>query len=217
MEIEAKFLVPDEATFARMLQVRVLGPYEVRDTRTKHVRDRYLDTADRSFHNRNLFVRLREVSGGLLLTIKGTGAGVSEGSIHTRDEYETQVQGLDVSTWPPGDVRRMVEQTAQGKPLHDLFMLEQTRTVSNLYEGQRAVAELSLDDVTIHTASGPVRGYELEIELLPEGLLDDLRVLSRLLTGEYGLLPQPESKFERAMRLHVDDGRWTIDDGSNED
>ncbi|MDQ3705565.1 MAG: CYTH domain-containing protein [Chloroflexota bacterium] len=213
MEIEAKFLVPDEPTFALLQEVRALGPYEVRDTRTKSVRDRYLDTADYRFYNRNLFVRLREVASGLVLTIKGAGSGVSEGSIHTRDEYETEVPSLDVRTWPRGDVRRIVEETAQGKPLHDLFTLDQTRTISNLYEGQRAVAELSLDDVTIHTASGPLRGYELEIELLPEGLLDHLRVLSRLLTGEYGLLPQPKSKFERAMRLQVDDGRWTMDDG----
>jgi hypothetical protein len=32
-------------------------------------------------------------------------------------------------------------------------------------------------------------------------------VLSRLLTIQYGLLPQPESKFERAMRLQGDDRR----------
>jgi inorganic triphosphatase YgiF len=202
MEIEAKFIVPDEATFAGMLQVRAFGPYTVRDTRTKHVRDRYLDTADRSFYDRKLFVRLREVLGsGLLLTIKGAGSGVNEGSIHTREEYETQVPDLDLSTWPEGEVRRIVEETAQGKPMHDLFTLEQTRTVSNLYEGERAVAELSLDDVTIHAGTGPVRNYELEIELLPQGQLDDLRVLSRLLTGEYHLRPQPLSKFERAMRL----------------
>ncbi|HEX8600318.1 MAG TPA: CYTH domain-containing protein [Chloroflexia bacterium] len=207
MEIEAKFLVPDEATFAALQQVQALGPYVVRDTRTKHVHDCYLDTADRSFYKGNLFVRLREASGGLLLTIKGSGSGVSEGSIHTRDEYETQVSTLDVCTWPPGDVRRIMEETAQGKPLLDLFTLDQTRTVSTLYEGERAVAELSLDDVTIHTASRPVRGYELEVELLPEGVLDDLRALSRLLTGQYGLLPQPESKFQRAMRLQGDDRR----------
>ncbi len=208
MEIEAKFLAPDEATFAHMRQVRALGPYEVRDTRTKHVQDRYLDTMDLSFYNRNLFVRLREASGSLLLTIKGAGTGVTEGSIHTRDEYETHVTSLNVSTWPESDVRRIVEEVAQGKPLHDLFRLDQTRTVSNLYEGERVVAELSLDDVTIYAPTGPVRSYEVEIELLPEGHLDDLRALSRLLTGEYGLLPQPLSKFERAMRLRADDGRW---------
>ena len=202
METEAKFVVPDEAAFARLCQLKAIGPYSVRDTRTKHTHDRYLDTEDRSFFNRGLFVRLREVSGGdLLLTIKGLGLGVREGSIHTRDEYESQVSGLDVAGWPQGDVRRIVEETAQGKPLHDLFALDQTRTVSNLYQNGRAAAELSVDAVTFHTAAGPVDAYELEIELLPGGQLSDLRELSLLLTKEYHLLPQPLSKFERAMLL----------------
>lgn len=207
METEAKFIVPDEATFAALRKVTTLGPYTLTDTRNKHVRDRYLDTEDLSFYNHNLFVRLREVAGdGLLLTVKGAGPGVQEGSIHTRDEYETQVPGLDISTWPEGDVRRIVEATANGKPLRDLFTLDQTRTVSNLQQGDRAVAELSLDVVTIHTATGPVHAYELEIELKAEGQLEDLRVLSRLLTEEYGLLPQSLSKFERAMRLSIGNG-----------
>jgi inorganic triphosphatase YgiF len=208
METEAKFIVPDETTFAALRGLETLGPYTLANTRTKQVHDRYLDTEDLSFYNRELFVRLRAVSGGgLLLTIKGSGSGVQEGSIHTRDEYETQVTGLHVATWPEGDVRRIVAETAHGKPLHDLFTLDQTRTVSNLHDGDRVVAELSLDDVTIHTAARPVRAYELEIELLPDGLLDDLRALSRILTQEYGLLPQPVSKFERAMML-----KRTMDD-----
>jgi inorganic triphosphatase YgiF len=209
METEAKFIVPDEATFAALRSLETLGPYTLANTRAKQVHDRYLDTQDLSFYNRDLFVRLRAVSGGdLLLTIKGSGHGVQEGSIHVRDEYETHVTGLDVAAWPEGDVRRIVEEVAHGKPLHDLFTLDQTRTVSNLYDGDRAVAELSLDDVTTHAAAGPVCAYELEIELLPDGLLDDLRALSRILTQEYGLLPQPVSKFERAMRLNraMDDG-----------
>ena len=204
MEIEAKFVVPDEATFDRLRHLEALGPYTLRDTRAKHTHDRYLDTEDRSFYKRDLYVRLRQLSGGgLLLTIKGLGLGVREGSIHTRDEYETQVPGLDVASWPEGDVRRIVEQTAQGKPLHDLVTLDQTRTVSNLYQGDRAAAELSVDSVTFHTAAEPVRAYELEVELLPQGQLSDLRELSRLLTEEYRLLPQPLSKFERAMMLNM--------------
>ncbi len=203
MEIEAKFIVPGEAAFATLQEVRALGPYTLRDTRTRHVRDRYLDTEDCSFYRSDLFVRLRQLSGGgLLLTIKGAGPGVREGSIHTREEYETQVPGHDLATWPEGDVRRMVEATARGKPLRELFTLDQARTVSTLRQDERTVAELSLDDVTIHTATGPVREYELEIELLPESSLDDLRVLSRLLTEDYGLLPQPLSKFERALDLN---------------
>ncbi len=206
METEAKFIVPDEATFAALRELEALGPYMVRDTRTKRVRDRYLDTQDRDFYSRNLYVRLRQLSGGgPLLTIKGQGFGVREGSIHTRDEYETHVSGLDISTWPEGDVRRIVGEVAQGKPLCDLFTLDQTRTVSNLYRDNdnRVVAELSVDEVTIHTAADPVRAYELEIELLSQGTLDDLRELSRLVAQEYRLLPQPLSKFERAAMLLV--------------
>ncbi|HYP19292.1 MAG TPA: CYTH domain-containing protein, partial [Chloroflexia bacterium] len=71
METEAKFVVPDEPTFSRLRQLTAVGPYAVRDTRTKHTHDRYLDTEDRSFFNRNLYVRLRQLSGGvLLLTVK---------------------------------------------------------------------------------------------------------------------------------------------------
>ncbi|HET6314299.1 MAG TPA: CYTH domain-containing protein [Chloroflexia bacterium] len=205
METEAKFVVPDEATFSCLRQLTAVGPYAVRDTRTKHTHDRYLDTEDRSFFSRNLYVRLRQLSGGvLLLTVKGLGLGVREGSIHTRDEYESQVSGLDVAGWPQGDVRRIVEETAQGKPLHDLYSLDQIRTVSNLYQGDRAAAELSVDEVAFHTATGPVRAYELELELLPHGQLSDLRELSHLLTEEYHLLPQPLSKFERAMLLNME-------------
>ncbi|HYP21169.1 MAG TPA: CYTH domain-containing protein [Chloroflexia bacterium] len=205
METEAKFVVPDEAAFSRLRQLAAIGPYTVRDTRTKRAHDRYLDTEDRSFFNRNLYVRLRQLSGGvLLLTVKGLGLGVREGSIHTRDEYETQVAGLDVATWPQGDVRRIVEESALGKPLHDLYSLDQTRTVSNLYQGDRAAAELSVDEVAFDTPTGPVRAYELELELLPDGQLSDLRELSHLLTEEYPLLPQPLSKFERAMLLNME-------------
>jgi inorganic triphosphatase YgiF len=205
METEAKFVVPDEATLSRLRQLAAVGPYTLRDTRTKHTHDRYLDTEDRSFFNRDLYVRLRQLSGGgLLLTIKGLGLGVREGSIHSRDEYETEVPGLDVATWPQGDVRRIVEETEQGKPLRDLYSLDQTRTVSNLYQGDRLAAELSVDEVTFHTADEPVHAYELEIELLPDGQLSDLRELSHLLTEEHHLLPQPLSKFERAMLLNME-------------
>ncbi|HVG01050.1 MAG TPA: CYTH domain-containing protein, partial [Chloroflexia bacterium] len=158
METEAKFVVPDEATFSRLRQLTAIGPYAPRDTRTKHTHDRYLDTEDRSFFNRHLYVRLRQFSGGdLLLTIKGLGFGVREGSIHTRDEYETEVSDLDVARWPQGDVRRIVEETARGNPLRDLYSLDQTRTVSNLYRNGRALAELSVDEVIFHTAAEPVR------------------------------------------------------------
>src|SRR5262249_1734635 len=68
----------------------------------------------------------------------------------------------------------------------------------------RAVAELSLDQVTIKTAHKPVTAYELEAELLPDGKASDLHDLVQLFTQEYSLAPQPLTKFERAMRMAED-------------
>ncbi len=201
METEAKFIVPSEATFESLHDAEVFGPYERRDAVTKQAHDRYLDTADHSFYKHNFAVRLRAYKdGGLLLTLKRVGGQVA-GAIHSRDEYEVHVGALDVSTWPEGEVRDMVQQIGGGKPLEELFSIEQTRFVSHLYQGERDVAEMSLDRVAIGAPGGPVSGYELEVELLPEGLMSDLRILARLLMEEYNLAPQPLSKFEQAAVL----------------
>ena len=91
--------------------------------------------------------------------------------------------------------------------MRDLVTVDQVRTVSYLYEGERAVAELSIDNVDFYTASPSEPGepahktYELEAELLPDGTLDDLHALVQIFSEEYGLDPQPKSKFERALQI----------------
>jgi CHAD domain-containing protein len=72
--------------------------------------------------------------------------------------------------------------------------------VSILHDGERAVAEMSLDEITIPGAE-TVHAYELEVELLPEGTAADLDGLCHIFAGEYQLAPQPRSKFERAVAL----------------
>src|SRR5205823_4968611 len=201
METEAKFIVPGEATFARLRGVDWFGPYERRGEKTKSVHDRYIDTPDHRFYDKELYVRLREgKEGDILLTIKRLGAP-PQGAIHARDEYQVQVPSLARADWPNSDVRNMVQEIAGDQPLGDLVAIDQTRTVSNLYQGERAVAELSLDEVVIQTAHEPMTVYELEAELLPDGLDSDLRILERIFIDEYGLEPQRLTKFERAIKM----------------
>ena len=153
METEAKFIVPDEATLARLRTVEWFGPYRKRGEKTKSVHDRYVDTPDHRFYRKELYVRLREgKDGDVLLTIKRLGAP-PVGAIHARDEYQAPVPGLARADWPESDVRDMVEEIAGDQPLGDLVAIDQKRTISNLYQGERAVAELSLDEVTIQGAS----------------------------------------------------------------
>jgi CHAD domain-containing protein len=201
VETEAKFIVPGEEAFARLRSVERFGPYERRDEHTKVVHDRYVDTPDHRFYRKQLYVRLRESKqGDILLTIKSLGEP-PKGAVHAREEYQVQIPTLTRADWPESEVRTMVEEVAGDQPLADLVGIDQTRTVSSLYDGSRAVAELSLDKVTVQTANEPLTLYELEAELLPEGLPSDLKTLERVFSDEYGLAPQPLTKFERAMTL----------------
>jgi CHAD domain-containing protein len=200
METEAKFIVPDAATFDRIRATTQFGSYTRTDEQVKPVHDRYVDTADYRFYGHQYYARLRESKGTLLLTLKSLG-NAAAGAIHAREEYQTEVPGLSVSAWPPGDVRRLAEEIAGDAPLTDLVTFDQTRHVSILREGERAVAELSLDEVVVAGPQGPVRAYELEAELLPDGTPADLDALCRVFGEDYGLTGQPQSKFERALAL----------------
>src|SRR3954453_4356481 len=145
LETEAKFIVPGGPTYSRLREVERFGPYEKRDGKTKNYHDRYVDTPDHSFYHKQLYVRLREAKeGDILLTIKRLGAP-PEGAIHARDEYQVEVPSLARAEWPESDVRDMVEEVAGDQPLGDLVSIDQERIVSKLYQGERAVAELSLD------------------------------------------------------------------------
>jgi len=127
-------------------------------------------------------------------------------------------------------VRSIVQEMAGDEPLTEVVVVNQRRAVSILLDGDRAVAELSLDEIEIPGAGDPVKAYELEVEMLPDGTLSDLGTLSKLFTEEYHLAPQPLSKFERALSLvlpnhepHMSEpvetivnGRPAMDDGGQQ-
>lgn len=208
METEAKFTVPGEAAFARLRGTEQFGKYTRRDERTKEVHDRYLDTPGRNFLNNGWCLRLRKgKEGDLLITIKGLerkalSDGAEAGSIAAREEYETSVPALTLNRWPDSEAKTLAKALAGRQPLRDLVSVSQVRTISRLYDEDRAVAELSLDEVKFQ---GPGNGdpiplhYELEAELLPDGTIADVRALSAIFAEEYGLDPQPLSKFEQAL------------------
>jgi CHAD domain-containing protein len=213
LETESKFIIPGEAAFARLRAIDMFGKYERRDERTKEVHDRYLDTPDQAFLKRGWCFRLRKsATGDLLITLKSlqrhaVGTGTPSTAIQARDEYETSVSGLKIASWPDSEAKELAKEIAGKQPMRDLVTIDQVRTVSYLYDGERAVAELSIDDVDFHAASPSEPGepahktYELEAELLPDGTLDDLHALVQIFSEEYGLDPQPKSKFERALQI----------------
>jgi CHAD domain-containing protein len=201
LEIEAKFSIPDERVFQRLLETTVLSGYPLGDASEAEIHDRYLDTADRSIHEAGYACRLRRTDGRYLATLKGLGSAVD--AIHRRTEFEVELAGdLPPRDWPPGKVRDLVFTFSQGKPLQTLFEIEQKRHTRVLRDGERSVAGLNLDRVRVRPGDTIADAYlEFELELLPDGSEEEIRELSVELQARWDLVPQNLSKFERGLAL----------------
>lgn len=200
MEIEAKFAVPDEATLQRLGSVPRIGPYTLGPAEQESVRDRYLDTQDRALLHGGYFCRLRSKRGRIVVTVKG--AGQVQDGLHERPEYEVTLEReAPPQTWPPSAVRDLVLRLSQGKPLEQLFALDQVRNFRDVLKAGQKIAEMSLDRVQVELPGGRTPYYEAEVELMQQGSLDDLREIAQILHAEWHLASENRSKFERALVL----------------
>lgn len=202
MEIEAKYNIPDEQTFRRLQEAPALAGFDLGPVATLNLHDTYLDTPGRSILAGGYACRLRREGDRYLATLKGLGGAT--GSIHRRDELETELPGpLLPRDWPPGETRDLALRLAGDQPLNTLFAIEQTRYVRPMRQGNRPVAELALDRVHVYvgTPSGAPAVYlELEAELLPGGREEDLAALGTEMEA-WGLSPASRSKFERFLAM----------------
>jgi CHAD domain-containing protein/adenylate cyclase class IV len=198
VEIEAKFAVPDRETFERLQAIKHLSSYTLSNRQIKIVQDAYLDTPKRELLAAGYACRRRTQSEGVLITLKGLG-GV-EGAIHRREEYEIHLStNQPPEAWPSGPVRDRVLEVINQAPLNVLFSLSQTRLVHQMKQGERIVAQLSLDDVHLIIDEAEQTYFELEIEQTSSGTEEDLAKLAAYLQNEWHLQPESLSKFERAL------------------
>ena len=209
MEIEAKFVIPDEATLQRLLEMRELGGFRLEPGPTQQVSDSYRDTAGRAIYRGGYACRIRREGDKKIATLKGL--GMAEGAVHKRAEHEVTLDGGGPrlgeapADWPASTARKLALALSQGEPLIELFSLSQqrhTRTVHaavSTSEGDRLVAELSLDVVEMHIGDEVKATFELEAELASAGTLDDLALVVADLRSKWQLQPQPRSKFEQGL------------------
>ena len=198
IEVEAKFAVPDAETFQRLQAVDHLAGFALSTGQIKQVHDTYLDTVERLILAAGYACRRREQEGEVLITLKGLrGAG---GAVHRREELEVALPADQPPTqWPASPARERVLQLIGDAPLAPLFELQQARHVRLVSQGERQVGEWSLDQVTLTVGDLEQIYHELEIELTPQGAEDDLAAIVTCLQDEWGLEPEPRSKFERAL------------------
>jgi len=199
MEIEAKFSVPNRPTYRTLARLGILAGMTISPAGRLVVADRYLDTDSGRLLTAGYSCRLRRAGDKTIATLKGLGA--AEGAVHKRAELEVTLTepSLNPVEWPDSPARTLALELAGGEPLHPLVDLDQLRQRAYVKEGDRRVAELSLDAVRAAVGNRPTSYYELELELLPGGAEAELALLASELAEVHGLRPESRSKFERAL------------------
>jgi CHAD domain-containing protein len=211
VEIEAKFALPDRASAQRLRGLDRLGDFRLGEGKVCEVSDIYLDTADRRILAAGYACRWREVAGQIVVTLKSISP--AQGAVHRRDELETVLLGgapREPAQWPPSPVQDRLLGWIGPEVVSPIFELRQTRTVRPVLHSGVCVVEMSVDEVRA-TAGGRTQEYlELEMELQPGGSAKDLAGLVDVLTRDWGLVPEPRSKFERALALLDGYGSGTL-------
>lgn len=221
VETEAKFRVPDLATFGTLQALRHLGRFKFQPVGSQTVVDRYLDTADRRLFRAGFACRLRSADSKQVLTVKSLTP--ASGNIHRRRQVEETIDleqplGDQPEDWPTSEVRNLVRAKVQQNPLQTIFTIYQTRHILRVYLGQKPVIDFSLDAVSLQDPDTP-EFLELEAELLEEGTEADLALFLNTLHSYWPLPPETQSKFELAWiqtRQPVDRGAMSYSLTDNE-
>ncbi|MGK5044705.1 CHAD domain-containing protein [Janthinobacterium sp. GB4P2] len=208
MEIELKLLLaPQDAP--RLRAHPLLAQYAQGAPQLLHMHDIYVDTPDLQLCRHQAGLRVRQVDGRWVQTLKA-GGNVS-GGLHSRHEWEDDVPGpqpdlavLDSAIGRKQPIRALLRQDAIRDALQPVFTTRIERTVWQLRTPQGDQIECVLDQGVIESgADGAARSVAVsEIELeLKQGQAASLFDVALALLQDVPLQLGHMSKAERGYRL----------------
>ncbi|SFM61144.1 CYTH domain-containing protein [Methanolobus profundi] len=206
MEIEAKFIVSDRILFDSLMNIDKIGDLDVRDAVLKEFVDTYLDTVDMAIYGAGFSFRCREKKDKVVYTLKSLKGSGS--LIHMREETEFSMsEKLPVREWDNCILRKRVLGFIGSGELYPLFTVEHQRTDLQIYSGEKHIAELSFDDVSIVCDDNKKSYLELEVELMGEGTEADIHRIAEFFRDEIGLAVGSSSKFDNGFKLYMENIR----------
>lgn len=188
MEVELKLSI-EPRHIESLRQLPWLQAYAVAPPRSLDMADIYFDTADLAIRNSNAGLRVREVDGAWIQTLKGGGSVAS--GLHSRYEWESTVAGpqpkldaLRKLVDPHSAWAKLLDEPALDARLEKAFTTAMQRTIWDLQLPEGDLVELALDEGSISCRGQTVAISEIELELksgLPEHLFDlGLKLLEHL-------------------------------------
>lgn len=203
MEIEAKFRVADRRTFAQLLALPTLAGITMSPRSVaEQQRTTYFDSEEAIFRAQRSSLRVREVHGQRIATVKRSRG--TAGSLHRRDEWETPIDAaLHPQHWPdsPARTQALAILGEDTRPLIAQVVVHTYRQIIDASLADRPIAEICLDEGYVSVA-GRLAGFrELEVELDPEGTPADLERICAALTARFPLVPEPLGKRTRGLVL----------------
>lgn len=198
-EIELKLHIA-EGGIRRLLRSSLLAAITQKKLATRRLISTYYDTPDHRLRDHGFAVRLRQIGGKWLQTVKTEGRVIA--GLHERPEWETETapNTFDFSRMQDANLKSQLEKILDGESLQAVFTTEFTRLSRELQFGDGTQCEFSLDRGKIIAGTYAIDISELELEIL-NGDVQRLFEFAQRLLLEVPVTLAHESKAARGFAL----------------
>ena len=204
MEIEFKYLIPEECSLEDLWQESVFSKYgDVDLHQPVQMKASYYDTPEGLLSGIDCAFRIRHEGPHIVATLKW-GGRQSEG-LHEREELNIQLAESFDDSKPTLEVfaesekgRELIEIVGD-RPLVKRLETDFLRKIMRVDTGS-AICEAALDIGEIRTRAGQLKIREMELELY-SGDVQSIDRIGQDLAQRFGLVPGVESKYGRGMKL----------------
>jgi triphosphatase len=201
-EIELKLLL-DEKLFPQIATSRLVTQKAVSQPVTQHLISTYFDTLNFQLRKNKYSLRIRQVQGRYLQTLKS--ARTTKSGVTERHEWEVPVQTLQIEEEQlPASFRQQAIWMEVKDNLQPLFRTDFMRMAWDLSFGKDTLVELALDQGWVETQNNKTRILEIELEL-KAGYSHQIYDCALLLLAEWPVSIGYLSKAARGFSLLKND------------
>jgi triphosphatase len=198
-EIELKLAIAEKDVW-RLLRLPLLATVTQKKFPAQRLVNTYYDTADYRMRELGIAIRLRQIGGKWLQTIKTEGRVIA--GLHERFEWETQTTAntFDFSLLQDMELKSLLENSLDGEPLQPAFTTDFTRIKRILRFDDGTECEFALDRGKIIASGKEQLISEIELEIVA-GDARRLFEFSKTLIEHIPIRLMHESKAARGFAL----------------